>query len=107
MELGNPEGGAYMNMSLITVYLTYLDREKLTLLTQEEEGRFPPCPATTQPMRSCQDLKPWLSSQGLCSKQPLPTTSLPLSKNYLYFLDLPMVHYSLCIPNHYSSAIPK
>lgn len=46
MGSGNPEGEALSQVPLLTVYFTYPDRKKFTLLPQQEKGRFSPHLAT-------------------------------------------------------------
>lgn len=74
-----------------------------------QEGRVPPCPATTQsmrttatpPMRSQHNTKPSLSSNGLLFQRPLPTSFLPLLKSTPLLLppDLTMVLHCLHVLN--------
>lgn len=94
-------------------YFTNMGRKKLTLLPQQDDGGFSPCPATAQPMRN-QHIQPirshghpelsnllqWTFAHNCCSQ--LPPFPLQNNARFLCFLDLPMVHHSL----HVLPAIP-
>lgn len=59
-------------------YLALLNRKKLTLLPSQEEGRFSPCSAITQPMRTATTLDSHFFSIGFSVQTVSPASFFSL-----------------------------
>lgn len=53
MELGSSEGGPLRHIPVVTAYFTHSNLQEEAYFNTPAGGRFSPCPAATQLMKSC------------------------------------------------------